>query len=65
MAGALYSNEESERPDRALAARRPWRDPRVNMHVCEVIFLFLILLIDLILSVILMLSNGVYCRIIS
>ncbi|XP_057438170.1 polyadenylation and cleavage factor homolog 4-like isoform X2 [Lotus japonicus] len=32
MAGALYSNEESERPDRALAARRPWRDPRVNMH---------------------------------
>ncbi|KAJ1376322.1 RNA polymerase II-binding domain [Sesbania bispinosa] len=32
-AGAiLNSNEDSERPDRALGAARPWLDPRVSMH---------------------------------
>ncbi|KAK7284914.1 hypothetical protein RJT34_19668 [Clitoria ternatea] len=28
----LNSNEDSERPDRALGAARPWLDPRINMH---------------------------------
>ncbi|KAK7337188.1 hypothetical protein VNO77_17750 [Canavalia gladiata] len=33
MSGAiLNSNEELERPDRALGAARPWLDPRINMH---------------------------------
>ncbi|KHN02255.1 Pre-mRNA cleavage complex 2 protein Pcf11 [Glycine soja] len=32
MTGAvLNSNEDSERPDRALSAARPWLDPRINM----------------------------------
>ncbi|KAJ1418867.1 Zinc finger C2H2-type [Sesbania bispinosa] len=28
----LNSNEDSERPDRALGAARPWLDPRISMH---------------------------------
>ncbi|TKY62035.1 Polyadenylation and cleavage factor-like 4 [Spatholobus suberectus] len=33
MTGAiLNSNEDLERPDRALGAARPWLDPRLNMH---------------------------------
>ncbi|XP_020211888.1 uncharacterized protein LOC109796603 isoform X2 [Cajanus cajan] len=33
MTGAiLNSNEDSERPDRALGASRPWLDPRINMQ---------------------------------
>ncbi|XP_061340247.1 polyadenylation and cleavage factor homolog 4-like [Gastrolobium bilobum] len=33
MTGAiLNSNEDSERPERALSAARPWLDPRVNMQ---------------------------------
>ncbi|KAL2345181.1 hypothetical protein Fmac_006466 [Flemingia macrophylla] len=33
MSGAiLNSNEDSERPDRALGASRPWLDPRINMQ---------------------------------
>ncbi|XP_047158707.1 polyadenylation and cleavage factor homolog 4-like isoform X1 [Vigna umbellata] len=32
MTGALLkSNEDSERPNRALGASRPWLDPRINM----------------------------------
>ncbi|KAK7378754.1 hypothetical protein VNO80_04201 [Phaseolus coccineus] len=32
MTGALLnSNEDSERPERALGASRPWLDPRINM----------------------------------
>ncbi|CAJ1887574.1 unnamed protein product [Sphenostylis stenocarpa] len=32
MTGALLnSNEDSERPDRALGASRPWLDPRMNL----------------------------------
>ncbi|RDX65013.1 Polyadenylation and cleavage factor-like 4, partial [Mucuna pruriens] len=35
MTGAiLNSNEDSERPDRALGAARPWLDPRINMQWC-------------------------------
>ena len=46
MTGAvLNSNEDSERPDRAAA--RPWLDPRINMLVCEVAFLFLFILFTL------------------
>ena len=48
MTGAvLNSNEDSERPDRALSAARPWLDPRINMLVCEVAFLFLFILFTL------------------
>ncbi|XP_045795996.1 polyadenylation and cleavage factor homolog 4 isoform X3 [Trifolium pratense] len=33
MTGVISnSNEEPERPDRALGAARPWLDPRINMH---------------------------------
>nr|KYP70925.1 Pre-mRNA cleavage complex 2 protein Pcf11 [Cajanus cajan] len=33
MTGAiLSSNEDSERPDRALGPSRPWLDPRINMQ---------------------------------
>ncbi|XP_027350034.1 uncharacterized protein LOC113861429 isoform X2 [Abrus precatorius] len=33
MTGAILNpNEDSERPDRALVAARPWLDPRINMH---------------------------------
>ncbi|KAK7284912.1 hypothetical protein RJT34_19666 [Clitoria ternatea] len=33
MTGAiLNSKEDSERPDRALGASRPWLDPRINSH---------------------------------
>jgi len=36
MTGALLtSNEDSERPNRALGASRPWLDPRINMLVCD------------------------------
>ena len=38
---------ERERPDRALSAARPWLDPRINMLVCEVAFLFLFILFTL------------------
>ncbi|RDX64845.1 Polyadenylation and cleavage factor-like 4, partial [Mucuna pruriens] len=35
MTGAiLNSNEDSERPDRALGAARPWLDPRINLQWC-------------------------------
>ena len=43
----LNSNEDLERPDRALSAARPWLDPRINMLVCEVAFLFLFILFTL------------------
>jgi hypothetical protein len=48
MTGVISnSNEDLERPDRALGAARLWLDPRINMHVSEVIFLFLFILFNL------------------
>jgi len=48
MAGVISNaNEGAERPDRALGAARPWLDPRLNMLVCEVFFLFLFILFNL------------------
>jgi hypothetical protein len=46
MTGVI-SNSNPERPDRALGAARPWLDPRISMHVSEVIFLFLFILFNL------------------
>jgi hypothetical protein len=52
MSGVISnSNEDPERPDRALGAARPWLDPRINMHVSEVIFLFLFILFNLSISI--------------
>lgn len=46
MTGSISNtNEDSERPDRALGAARPWLDPRVNINVCEVIYLFFFILL--------------------